>query len=201
MSDRTQKIADQVVKKRRTRPDRSEAMSVHADKGDNARYLAHSLEIASLPAIDIKDPAQVEKRITEYFQICMKNDMKPGTVGLALALGVDRRTLNNWNTESHNDPRLPAIKKAKTMLETMMEDWMQNGKINPVAGIFLTKNNFVNYTDHSEVTVTTNKPAAIPETMGDVIDVYADPQLPETAEGQKGGDTDSVQDEGQQEGK
>ncbi len=39
----------------------------------------------------------------------------------------------------------------------MLENWMQNGKINPVSGIFLMKNNF-GYADKSEVVVTPNNP-------------------------------------------
>jgi hypothetical protein len=38
-----------------------------------------------------------------------------------------------------------------------MEDFMQNGKINPVSGIFLMKNN-MGYTDQQEVVLTPNNP-------------------------------------------
>ena len=38
-----------------------------------------------------------------------------------------------------------------------MEDYMQNGKINPVSGIFLMKNNF-GYADKQEVVLTPNNP-------------------------------------------
>jgi len=47
------------------------------------------------------------------------------------------------------------IKKAYKLLENMMENYMQNGKINPVAGIFLSKNNF-GYVDKVEHVVTPN---------------------------------------------
>lgn len=39
----------------------------------------------------------------------------------------------------------------------MIEEYMQNGKINPVSGIFLMKNNF-GYADKTEVVVTPNNP-------------------------------------------
>ena len=38
------------------------------------------------------------------------------------------------------------IKRARDLINAQMEDFMQNGKINPVAGIFLMKNN-MNYTE------------------------------------------------------
>ena len=47
------------------------------------------------------------------------------------------------------------IKKAYLILNLQMENYMQNGKINPVAGIFLMKNN-MDYQDKSEVVLTPN---------------------------------------------
>ena len=49
------------------------------------------------------------------------------------------------------------IKKAYQILNMQMENYMQNGKINPVAGIFLMKNN-MDYQDKSEVVLTPNNP-------------------------------------------
>jgi sensor histidine kinase regulating citrate/malate metabolism len=49
------------------------------------------------------------------------------------------------------------IKKAYAILNVQMEDYMQNGKINPVSGIFLMKNN-MQYEDKSEVVITPNTP-------------------------------------------
>ena len=43
------------------------------------------------------------------------------------------------------------------MLNAQMEDYMQNGKINPVSGIFLMKNN-MGYQDKQEVVLTPNSP-------------------------------------------
>ena len=42
------------------------------------------------------------------------------------------------------------------MLETLWENYMQAGKINPVSGIFLGKNNY-NYQDKTEYVVTPNQ--------------------------------------------
>ena len=41
------------------------------------------------------------------------------------------------------------------MIENLMENYMQNGKINPVSGIFLMKNNF-GYQDKTEYVLTPN---------------------------------------------
>lgn len=49
-----------------------------------------------------------------------------------------------------------SVKKAYTFMEQNWEDYMQNGKINPVAGIFLGKNNY-GYQDKTEYVITPNQ--------------------------------------------
>jgi hypothetical protein len=46
-----------------------------------------------------------------------------------------------------------SIKKAYEYMELLWENYMQNGKINPVSGIFLGKNNF-GYQDKTEHVIT-----------------------------------------------
>ena len=60
----------------------------------------------------------------------------------------------------HTDLDLPTltvdyIKRAYNYMEILWENYMQNGKINPVSGIFLGKNNF-GYQDKTEYVVTPN---------------------------------------------
>ena len=94
--------------------------------------------------------------------------MKPSVAGLALALGVDRVYL--WEIRSgkkgQNQEVANTLKKAVQILDLQMNDYMQNGKINPVSGIFLMKNNF-GYTDKQEVVITPQSP------LGDQKDTKA----------------------------
>jgi hypothetical protein len=147
-------IAEQVTKQKR--PKKSEQMSVQTKPGDNTKYLTNAMRIANLPKIDTKDTAQLQARIEEYFSICAEDDMKPSVAGLALAIGVDRKTIWQW-TQSENSDRSNTIKRAYAVLDLMMNDYMQNGKINPVSGIFLMKNNF-GYQDKQDVVITPNNP-------------------------------------------
>jgi hypothetical protein len=119
--------------------------------------------VRSLPKIDISDPVQVENRINEYLVLCMENDMKPTVKGFCNALGgISRNTLWNWrNGTFRKGTHEEIIVKAYDLLEEMWENYMQNGKINPVAGIFLGKNNF-GYQDKQEMVVTPNTGATIP---------------------------------------
>ena len=146
-------IEKQTTKKN---PKKSAEMAPVTEPGDNQKYLLHSLKIAQLPKIDTKNIELLQQRIFEYFSICAEDDMKPSVSGLALALGTDRRRLWEWR-ETESDARSDTIKKAYQMLNLLMEEYMQNGKINPVSGIFLMKNNF-GYSDKQEFVLTPNNP-------------------------------------------
>lgn len=141
---------------RKPRPDRTEAMSLHTEPGDNRRYLEHSMQMWAWPAVDMRTPEDVNNRIIQYFQLCMDDDMKPCVEGLGLAFGVSRKTIWSW-AKGIDSKYLPPesrdlIKKAYLILNTQLANYAQGGKINPVMAIFLMKNNF-EYEDKAEMVV------------------------------------------------
>ena len=158
-------IVQEVIKKKPRGKNIGETLAPVTEAGDNTKYLNVSLQLANLPDIDMKDPEQVKERINKYFEIYALNDMKPTVAGLGLALnGMDRRRLWEIRTgnlkggqSEYNLPTLTLdyIKKAYKIMENQWENYMQNGKINPVSGIFLGKNNF-GYQDKTEYVVTPN---------------------------------------------
>ncbi len=150
-------VATQAVKSKSKRPKKSDQMSVHTEPGDNERYLRHSMKILALPPIDTSDIEALQSRITEYFNLCADEDMKPSVPGLALSLRITRQTLWRWSQETEKPERSDTIKRAYCVLDLLMDAYMQNGKINPVSGIFLMKNNH-GYTDKQELVVTPQKP-------------------------------------------
>ena len=133
---------------------RSKKKKFKAEKGENAHYLEHSMELAYLPKIDTHNAEEVKQRTIDYFLICQKADMKPSVAGYALALGVTRNTLGGYlSGRIRNTPDvIDAMTTAYAILNHLMETWMQDGKIYPVAGIFLAKNSF-GYKDVSETIV------------------------------------------------
>ena len=165
-NDTLTEIGKQVTK--RKRPDLSEKQSVQTEPGDNRKYILHSLRLADLGKVDLTSVEEVTQRITTYFEICAEDDMKPSVAGLALALDIDRRYL--WEIREGKKGKNPEVadtlKKAMKILDLQMVDYMQNGKINPVSGIFLMKNNF-GYADKQEVVLTPNNP------LGDTKDTKA----------------------------
>jgi hypothetical protein len=83
--------------------------------------------------------------------------MKPTVNGMCNALGIHRDTLHTWRTgEYRADSHQAIIMKAYRVLEELWEDYMLNGKINPVSGIFLSKNLFYGYSDKQELVLTPN---------------------------------------------
>ena len=159
-------MADEMeVKKGRGRPkgtggNKRPDSTAQLQPGDNRKYLTHDLRMWDWPDVDMKEPEQVKARIGQYFQICAEDDMKPSVAGMALAFGVDRTTLWKW-ANGVDSAYIPAesrstLKKAYQFLNAQMENYMQNGKINPVAGIFLMKNN-MGYADKQEVVLTPNQ--------------------------------------------
>ena len=133
--------------------------------GENNKYTQKNLELFSMERVDLMSNEAVTARIEEYFSIMAKYDSKPSVTGIAMALGLDRRRLWEIKTGNFENTRgiytkLPeevveTIRRAYDFLEMMWEDYMLNGKINPVSGIFLGKNNF-GYQDKTEYVLTPN---------------------------------------------
>jgi hypothetical protein len=162
---------DELVEAKETKPKKKprgknigETLSPVTDPGDNAKYIAVNLQLFNLPTIDLHQPELVQERLSKYFEIHFEADMKPTVAGMAMALGIDRRRLweiktgvstsNRW-VEDLPEETKDSIKKAYDFLETLWENYMHNGKINPVSGIFLAKNNF-GYQDKVEHVLTPN---------------------------------------------
>lgn len=149
-----------VVKKKRTRPDRHEDQIPQCKPGEMSKMIFQAMTISHWPEINTDDADQVAERIDKYHQYCFENDMKPDVPGMALALGVTTKTV--WAWENGVDSNKPTavrnvLKRARQINEVLMNQMMVNGKINPVTGIFLLKN-MHGYKDQQDVVITPNNP-------------------------------------------
>lgn len=167
MSKEIQDMGEQVVKtKGKPRGGNSPMIGDNGlmlQEGDNAKILGVNIKLFNMPKVDLHDPEAVAERLTEFFMLYAENDMKPTVAGMGMALGLDRRRL--WEikvgaTQGRETDTLPgevrdSIKKAYSLMENMWESYMNSGKINPVSGIFLGKNNF-GYQDKQEMVLTPN---------------------------------------------
>lgn len=136
---------------------------------DNSIYTLHNMELLALPPIDVRicTKEELEGRCYEYFERCIRNDMKPTIAGFALALGCARASLLDYMNGTKKIPmeNREVLIKYNGILNALIEDYMLNGKVNPVAGIFVAKNNF-GYKDSQEFVVNNDvREEATPEAL------------------------------------
>ena len=135
-------------------------------EGDNAKLMRINMAIFNMPNIDLENVEEVQQRLSDYFALYEQADMKPTVAGMALCLnGMSRQTLRAIAKDlptggAGYKTALPpevatSIKKAYDLMENLWEAYMNSGKINPVSGIFLGKNNF-GYQDKTEYVLTPN---------------------------------------------
>lgn len=159
-----------------------------------------ALEVASWPEIDLNDLDALQKRVTDFFDLCSSLAIKPPVSGLALSLGFSRDQLLGvvsgraqqaveakralWTVARQRNLTPEAtsyIKKAHKMMELLWEANFTSGSIQPVVGIFLGKNNY-GYKDQVETVVTPSSPLQSPEDVQAIVE-SAKASLPEPDEG------------------
>lgn len=139
---------------------------LNVEEGDNSKFLMVQMELLNMPEIDMEDEEAVQERLNEYFALYARNDMKPTVAGMGIALnGMSRQTVraiakdlptgSTGYKSALPRPVTTIIKKAYFLLENLWESYMNSGKVNPVAGIFLGKNNY-GYQDKTEYVLTPN---------------------------------------------
>lgn len=147
------------------------------------KNLSFALRCQRMPRVDTSDAKAVQDRINWYFEACMAEGVRPGVEGLCTALHINRATLSRWcnGIDRAGQAHQEIARDAKQILADMMEQYLMNGTINPVAGIFLASNQF-DYDRNATVTVQTQPslisaedPKLLAEKyQADVIDVRAD---------------------------
>ena len=177
-------VGQEVAKKRRVGNPAMTGDAIDITPTEQMALMEQSITLMNLPKIDLTDVNQVRDRINYYFRLVASNGNRPTVAGLAMSLnGMNRvrlyeiRTGNYGNTRGELS-RLPievtiVIKNAYSVLEELMENYMQTGRINPVAGIFLAKNHF-GYQDKQDIVITPNAPEA-DFNAKDIADRYALP--------------------------
>lgn len=160
-TDLSEEQVTDIVKKKRKRPDKTEYVSTHYEKGDMSRMITNAMELANMGPVDMHDPVAVEKRMNQAFMYMIEHDMKPTVESLALAFNTNRTQMWRWRegVECGGIPEATrnVIKKAYNITNQLLTQTMADGKINPIPAIFLLKNNH-GYKDQTDVVVTPNNP-------------------------------------------
>ena len=147
---------------------------VNMEEGDNTKMILANLSIRDKlckEKVDMQDPQAVYDRALSYFNLMAEMDKRPTWTGLCMAWGYSRSTIiqieknlpfnrpdhAKWAgfTDSGTPPETrEVIAWAREVMTSLWEDYMQNGKIHPTAGIFIGKN-FYQMKDVVENVVTT----------------------------------------------
>lgn len=140
-------------KKRGSKP-ASITANLKAEPGDVSRIVRQNFQYFGRKPP--KDNEELVERINEYFRDCAEQDRIPTIENMALALGVTRATIWDWeNRYTANHERSDIIKNAKEIMAGIDAALVQEGKIPQVTYIFRAKN-FYGMKDQQDVVLTPN---------------------------------------------
>lgn len=144
-----------------------QAQKAEMPEGYNARLVSFMMDIAPTEPLDLHDVPEMERRFANYLQKCAEQDMKVGNQAAYMAIGITKQQAWEWeNNRSRNPARADFIKKVRQICGVFREGLMQDGKVNPVTGIFWQKN-YDGMKDQTEMVLTPNNP------LGDMKDTKA----------------------------
>lgn len=127
-------------------------------EGDNSKYAALLLEVHSWGKVDKSDVSALEERFIKYLNFCLSHDVKIGNQMCYLALGITKDNAYDWeNGRGQGKPHSDFIKNVRAICSGNRELLLQDGKVNPILGIFWQKN-YDGMKDVQDIVVTPNNP-------------------------------------------
>lgn len=136
----------------------TQAQKAEMPEGYNAKVTAFMMEIMPKEPLDTQDVAEMERRFMNYVQKCSEWDMKVGNQAAYMAIGITKEQAWEWeNVVKRNPARSDFVKKVRQFCGVFREGLMQDGKVNPVTGIFWQKN-YDGMKDQTEMVLTPNNP-------------------------------------------
>lgn len=146
------------LKPRQARTDNPLPVEQNPDlpEGYNARKIRFMQIILPTEPLDHNDVEEMERRFARYLELCAQWDMKIGNQAAYAAIGIDKGTAWEWaNRNLGNPARTDFVKKVQQICAMYREGLMEDGKVNPVTGIFWQKN-YDGLKDQQEVVLTPN---------------------------------------------
>lgn len=132
--------------------------------GDHARYVSHAMRNFDVKPVNTGNVDEVRERIMWYFNNCATDDVKPSVSGVCNALGISSRTFAYWADGGRRGKEHQQLaQQVWRVMEEIHETMMQEGTLNPIVGIFLSKVHF-GYVEKQEIAVTT-----APDPLGEPI--------------------------------
>lgn len=109
-----------------------------------------------LPPVNIKNPVEVQARISEYFNFCEMNNRPPNMIGMGNWLGVSTTAMTKWKQGdlSADSAVAPIIQRAMAVIEESLVNQVQENPKSMIGGMFLLKSMF-HYKEQQDVVITT----------------------------------------------
>lgn len=130
-------------------------------------------EMGKTPITDLEDMCN---RLNTFFRMCADTQQIPSMEKLILALGVPRRTLNDWmnqKTPGLGPGTSEVLLRAKDLLAAVDAELVMEGKVNPVTYIFRAKN-FYGMKDKIDYSVETDGQLQATESTESIANKYKD---------------------------
>lgn len=125
-------------------------------EGYNSRRIRFMSLIMPTEPLDHNDVDEMERRFSRYLELCAEWDMKIGNQAAYAAIGINKGLAWEWANRNLGNPRrTDFIKKVQQICAMYREGLMEDGKVNPVTGIFWQKN-YDGMKDQQEVVLTPN---------------------------------------------
>ena len=125
-------------------------------QGYNTRRIEFMQKILPTEPLDNNDVEEMERRFARYLALCAEWDMKIGNQAAYAAIGINKDLVYEWTVRRQTNPRrTDFIKKVQQFCAMYREGLMEDGKVNPVTGIFWQKN-YDGMKDQQEVVLTPN---------------------------------------------
>lgn len=131
-----------------------ECSGLKVKSGEVRTYTQHCVRVGMLPKASLQQPNGIRENTQAYLDICLEDDMKPTFAGYCNALGHSHTIIKDAISGV-----IPCPVETREMLSRMLvlltaetEQFMVDGKINPVAGIFLMRNH-MGYTNDETLTI------------------------------------------------
>lgn len=125
-------------------------------EGYNTKRIRFMQAILPTEPLDRNDVEEMERRFARYLELCAQWDMKVGNQAAYAAIGIDKDDAYEWSNRNLGNPaRTAFIKKVQKVCAMYREGLMEDGKVNPVTGIFWQKN-YDGMKDQQEVVLTPN---------------------------------------------
>lgn len=123
-------------------------------KAFTRKTMTEILEYFNVPKVH--GDKEFTERTEQYFMRCVERGIKPTVEEWAMALGVHRQTIWDWETGKNRSVSSDVVKRAKEVLSAFDAKAVTEGKMFPTTYIFRSKN-YYGLKDQQDVVVTPNQ--------------------------------------------